>query len=76
MVSQKIILQILQISVAVLLVIAVLLQQRSGGLGNIFGGTGTSIHRAKRGLEKFLWYATIVLTILFILFTLIDLSIK
>lgn len=57
-----------QIILAVLLSAAVLFQQTEGSLGSAFGGSssfGSSFH-TKRGLEKNLFVATIVLAILFI----------
>ena len=55
---------ITQIIVSVLLVVAILLQQRGTGLSATFGGTG-NIYRTKRGLEKIIFFATIVLAIIF-----------
>lgn len=57
-------LSILEIILAVLLVVVIILQQRGSEAGIAFGGGGESF-RSKRGLEKFLFYATIVLTVLF-----------
>ena len=54
-----------QISVSVLLIVSILLQQRGVGLGATFGGDGAAF-RTKRGLEKGLFYATIVLSTLFL----------
>ena len=51
---------------SVLMVAAILLQQRGTGLGNAFGGAG-DVFRTKRGIEKGLHYATIVLSVLFFL---------
>lgn len=51
-----------QVGSAVLLIIAILLQQRGQGLG---GGTGME-YSTKRGVEKGVFYATIVLTVLFL----------
>lgn len=62
-------LQIAQIIIAVLLILAILLQNRGVGLSGIFGGAG-NIYRAKRGLEKKLFIATIVLAVLFFLVSL------
>jgi len=62
--SVSVILSIVQIIIAVLLVAAVLLQQAEGGLGSAFGGGGASYH-SKRGFEKTLFTATIVLGVLF-----------
>lgn len=59
------ILSIIQIAISVLLVIAILLQQQGSGLGAAFGGEGNTF-RTKRGLEKTLQTATIVLAILFL----------
>lgn len=55
-----------QIGVSVLLIGAVLLQQRGTGLGSSFGGSG-QFYRSKRGFEKVLFVATIVLAIIFAL---------
>ena len=55
---------ITQIVVCVLLVITIILQNRAEGLGTLFGGGG-EIFRTKRGLEKFLYTATIILAIIF-----------
>lgn len=60
----KIILSVVQIIISVLLISAVLLQQRGTGLSATFGGEG-NIYRTKRGLEKVIFIATIVLAILF-----------
>lgn len=56
----------LNILVMLLLVIVVALQNKSSGLSNVFGGAG-NIVQTRRGFEKWLFYATIVLGILFIL---------
>ena len=62
-------LQIIQIAVAVLLMSSILLQNRGVGLSGIFGGSG-NIYRAKRGLEKKLFVATIALSVIFFLVSL------
>lgn len=60
-------LNISQIIISVLLVVAILLQQRGGGgLSPVFGGGETGAYRARRGLEKIIFRATIVLSILFL----------
>lgn len=56
--------QIVQIVLAALLMTAILLQSRGAGLSGIFGGAN-SIYRTKRGIEKTLFYSTIVLAVLF-----------
>lgn len=48
----------------VLLSLSILFQNRAEGLGTVFGGGG-EVFRTKRGMEKFLYNATIVLAITF-----------
>lgn len=59
------ILQLANIAVMVLLIIVISLQNKSSGLSNVFGGGG-NIVQTRRGFEKWLFYATIVLGILFV----------
>ncbi|MDP3836590.1 MAG: preprotein translocase subunit SecG [bacterium] len=56
--------KISQIAVSILLIIVILLQNRGAGLGSAFGGSG-GVYLTKRGLEKKLFTATIVLAVLF-----------
>jgi len=55
---------VIQIILSVLLIVSVLLQQRGSEAGIAFGGGGESF-RSKRGLEKFLFYSTIILAVFF-----------
>ncbi len=57
-------LQIAQLVISILLIVAILLQNRGAGLGGIFGGEG-NVYRTKRGAEKMIFTATIVLAIAF-----------
>ena len=57
-------LAITQIVISILLVVAILLQQRGTGLSATFGGEG-NVYRTKRGLEKVIFAATIILAVLF-----------
>ena len=61
--------KIAQIITSVLLVTAILMQNRGAGLGGVFGGSG-GVYLTKRGLEKKLFIATIVLAVIFILLSL------
>ena len=61
---RQLLLPIIQIVLSVLLVTAILLQQRGTGLGAAFGGEG-NVFRTKRGVEKGLYYLTIGLSLLF-----------
>lgn len=56
-------LYIVQIIIALLLIVAVLLQASEGGLSPVFGGGG-EMYRSKRTVEKFLLYATVILAFL------------
>jgi len=56
---------IAQIVVAVALTISILLQNRGSGLSSAFGGDFGGYY-TKRGIEKFLFYASIVLGATFI----------
>lgn len=57
------ILTILQAIVSVLLISAILLQMQGKGLSSTFGGG--EFYRSRRSVEKFLIWATVVLTICF-----------
>ncbi len=63
----------LQVGVALLLVTAILLQQRGSGLSAAFGGEG-NIYATKRGLEKILFRTTIVLGALFLILAFLSLA--
>ncbi len=56
---------ILQIIISVLLISAILIQNRGTGLGAAFGGEG-NVYRTKRGVEKYLFITTVVLAVLFL----------
>jgi len=59
-----------QIAICILVVISILLQNRAEGLGKMFGGGG-EVFRTKRGLEKFLYYFTIFLSVLLVVISLL-----
>jgi len=60
------ILPIVQVVSAILLTIVVLLQNREGGAGGIMGGGGVDASfYTRRGLDNFLFYATIILAAIF-----------
>ena len=60
----KHVLQYITFVSAVLLVVVVLLQNQGAGLGGAWGGEG-NFYRSKRGAEKALFVATIVIAIIF-----------
>ncbi len=65
---------ILQIIFSIGIVVAVLLQPEGTGLGSVWSGGGDSYH-TKRGVEKVLLYATIVMIALFTLTSILQLVI-
>ena len=66
------ILQIVTVGSAVLMVAAILLQQRGASLGAGFGSSG-ELFTTRRGLDKNLFEATIILAVIFILSILVGL---
>ena len=58
-----------QIIVSIGLIASVLLQARGTGLSGAFGGD-SAVYRSRRGVERRLWQFTIVLVILFAVFSL------
>ncbi len=64
------IIQYTQLVVSVLLIIAVLLQNKTEGFNAANLSGGGIIQTKKRGAEKFLFQATIVLAVLFVLLSL------
>ena len=62
------ILPYIQIVLSVLLIASILLQQTGASLGGAFGGDNFSAaYHTRRGSEKFLFYAAIILGVLFAL---------
>ncbi len=62
-------LNIILIIISVALTVVILLQQKNAGGGAVFGGGqggSESIYQTRRGFDKFLFIATIVLSALFI----------
>ena len=66
------IIRIFQIIIAIILIAVILMQNRGGGLSNVFGGGGTgNVFMTKRGLEKKLFIATIILATMFLAISLL-----
>ena len=59
------IVQLANIAVMIVLIIFIAVQNKSSGLSSVFGGTGT-IASTRRGVEKWLFYSTIILAFLFV----------
>ncbi len=58
-------LTIAQIIVSVVLIVLILLQERSAGLGSALGGMGGTPYQARRGLEKAIFWGTVIFAFLF-----------
>ena len=57
----------IEITLSLLLIVGIVLQQRGANLGGAFGGDNfASTFYKRRGAEKFLFQATIVVAILFV----------
>ena len=68
-------LSVAQIVLSIALILAILFQVRGGGLGGIFGQP-SAVFRTKRGVEKTLFQLTIVLVVLFIIVSIITLTVS
>lgn len=66
-------LTILQIIVSIALIVFVLLQERASGLGALGGGGGGTPFHARRGMEKFIYWGTIVLAGIFVILAILNL---
>ncbi len=71
---KELILNSIQLVLAIVLIIAVLLQQKGTGLSGVFGGTG-NVYSTKRGLDKILHYITIGTVVIFFVVSLLRLVI-
>ena len=62
-----------QITLSILLIVGIVLQQRGATLGGAFGGDNfASTFYKRRGAEKFLFNATIVIAILLVLLAIMN----
>lgn len=66
------ILQITTVVSAVLMILAILLQQRGASLGAGFGSSG-ELYTTRRGIDKNLFEVTIILAVIFVMSILIGL---
>ena len=57
---------IIQIILSVLIIALILLQERSSGISGLLGGDGGGFYQTRRGMEKTIFYATIVLVVVFV----------
>lgn len=64
-----------QIVVSIILIVLILLQERSAGLSNVFGGAGGTPYQTRRGVERFIFWGTIGAAVLFAGLALVNLFI-
>jgi preprotein translocase subunit SecG len=67
---------LVQIILAITIIVLVLFQTKDAGMGNVFGGGDMGVARTRRGVEKTLYNATIVIGTLFLLLSLITVKIS
>ena len=65
-------LNIAQIIISVALIVIILVQVRSGGMGGVFGGTETAVYKTRRGIERTLFNMTIGLSVAFFVITILN----
>ena len=58
-------LNIALIIISVLLILSVILQSKGAGLGGLTGADAGSVFTARRGIERTLFWVTIVLSVVF-----------
>jgi len=71
----KIYMYLAQVVLAVALIVLVTLQAKDAGLSQMFGGSDMGVQRTRRGVEKTMFQATIVLGVLFILLAIVTVRI-
>lgn len=62
-----------QLIISVVLIVLILLQERSSGLSGVFGGDNAGFYQTRRGLEKIIFVSTIVLVCAFLVLALLNL---
>ncbi|MBN1258483.1 preprotein translocase subunit SecG [Candidatus Peregrinibacteria bacterium] len=60
-----------EIVISLILSLLILVQNKEGGLGQAFGGSGGSFQATRRGTEKVIFNATIVFAALFVVVALL-----
>ena len=66
---------LIQVFIAILLIVTILIQARGAGLGEAWGGS-SEFFTSRRGMQKIIFLATIVLAILFLLSSIGSLILK
>ena len=63
------------IIVSVALIISVIMQSKGAGLGGLTGADTGGIFTARRGVEKTLFYVTIVLSVIFFVLAIVSVKV-
>lgn len=71
----KIYLTLAQIVLAIALIVLVVLQAKDAGLSQMFGGGDMGVFKTRRGVEKTMFQATIVLAVAFVLLAVVTVRI-
>lgn len=64
----------IQIAIAVVLIVLILLQERSAGLSGLMGGDGIGFYQTRRGLEKMVFWGTVVFSAAFVAVALLQIG--
>lgn len=66
-------LSIAQLVLSIVLIILILLQERESGLSGAFGGSQAGAYQTRRGFERLIFIATIVIAVAFAALSLVTL---
>jgi len=64
---------IAQIIISIILIVLILLQERSSGLSGVFGGNEAGFYSVRRGLERIIFGATIIFIVILVGLSILDL---
>lgn len=64
-----------QVITSLLLIVSILLQQRGGGLSQVFGGSGGA-YRTRRGVERITLWASVILAVLFLVLAILSIRLR
>ena len=67
------IISIAQIIISLIVIVLILLQERSSGMSGIFGGGESEFYQTRRGLERLIFIATVVLVVIFAALSILNL---
>lgn len=65
--------QVISVILGILIISSILLQTSGASIGSGLGGGDTAINHTRRGFEKFLFYFTIFISIIFVGMILLEL---